>query len=48
MRKEVLFALGGFALVVVLIGASLWLAYAPMQPPAQPTHVVLPDERIPH
>ena len=47
MRKEVLFALGAFALVVALIGAAVGLANASFKPQSQPTHLVLPDERIP-
>jgi hypothetical protein len=47
MRKEVLFVLGGFGLVLVMLGAGVWLANAPMQPPTEPTRLVLPDARIP-
>lgn len=48
MRKEVMIALGAFALIVFVVGASVWLANAPLQPPSQSTHLVIPDERIPH
>jgi hypothetical protein len=48
MRKGILFILSVLALAVVLSGAAVWLANAPLQPAPQSTHRVLPDERIPH
>jgi hypothetical protein len=48
MRKEVLFAFGAFALFVALLGGTVWLANAPLMPPSQHMHQVVPDERIPH
>lgn len=48
MRKEVMLALSAFILVIVIVGAAMWLANAPLQPPSLETHQVLPDERIPH
>jgi len=48
VRKEVLFILGLFVLIVVLCGGAFWLANASLMPKPQPTHLVLPDERIPH
>ena len=48
MRKEVMIAFGACAFVIALLGATVWLANAHMQPPSQPTRLVLPDERIPH
>lgn len=48
MRKEALIALGVFAFVVFIAGVIVWLANAPLQPPTEPTRLVMPDERIPH
>ncbi len=48
MRKEVVLALGVFAALIVVIGGIVWLANAPLNPPQQQTHLVLPDERINH
>jgi hypothetical protein len=48
MRMDLLFGLIGVILVVGLSSGVLWLATSPMQPPPQQTHLVLPDERIPH
>jgi len=46
VSKEIFVVLGALVLIVILSGGAVWLANAPLQPPSQQTHLVLPDERI--
>jgi hypothetical protein len=47
MRTEGYFALGTLALIVILTGAAVWLANAPLHPQIQQAHLQMSDERIP-